>query len=187
MAAARKPRPDAILKTLPDAVQDQLMEICRSPAAADSPGGYQAAREWLKDKHGIEVRSDATFSKFYAWYPFSRPLELAARLAKQGEEAMKNNPKLKLDREQISELAQISFENMAVLTQDLKGFAVIGKGEREQQRLRLEREKFEWSKKTDIEKGLTALHAEIEGDEEAARLYDAFATYIRTKKKGGKK
>lgn len=127
MAAARKARPDAVLKTLPDPVQDQLFEICRSPATEDSPGGYAAARQWLRDKHGIDVRSDATFSKFYAWYPFSRPLEMAARFAKQAEDAAKAHPNLEQDSERTAALGQVAFEQMAIQMRDLKGFVSLQK------------------------------------------------------------
>lgn len=174
-----KARGDSVLKTLPDALQEELFQFLRRNTQANT-------LKWLKTAHDVET-SAAALSEFFSWYPRSRYLLQAARASDELAEAVKNLPQLKLSAAEAREVAQASFEINAARGQDLETFAMLAAGEDKREKRQLAREKFEWSKKTDIEKGLTALHAEIEGDPEAERLYDAFAAHVRAKKKGGKK
>jgi hypothetical protein len=175
-----KARGDAVLKTLPDALQERIWQFLRKNTQAKTLA-------WLQEEHGIALKSGKTLTDFFQWYPRSCMLRTAASVSDQLESTLKKMPEMREAAKNASKVAQVNFEIMAAQDRDPVLFAALRKGELENERLRLEREKFEWSKKTDIEKGLTALHAEIEGDEEAERLYDAFAAHVRAKKKGGKK
>ena len=116
---ARKPRPDAKLKTLPDAVQAELF------ARYQKQGG-PAVLAWLKETHKVKSSAGA-LSNFSAWYPFSRPLEMSAKFADQFRAALVENPNLKIDAEQVSLAAQIAFEAKALELQDLDGFVALRK------------------------------------------------------------
>ena len=173
-----KPRADATLKNLPDELMEELWQYTRRNT-------YKATIVWLKETHDVEVASTGTLKEFYHWYPKTRTLRRAARAASRLEETLPKIASLKLSAAQAREIAQAEFELQASEDQDRELFAMLSKGERERERLRLDREKFEHSKKTDIERGLDALFAEIEGDAEAERLYAPLADYLR-KKKGRK-
>ena len=116
---ARKPRPDAKLKTLPDALQAELF------ARYQKQGG-PAVLAWLKDTHKVKSSAGA-LSNFSAWYPFSRPLEMSAKFADAFQASLKANPNLKFDAEQVSLAGQIAFEAQALQMQDLDGFVALRK------------------------------------------------------------
>jgi hypothetical protein len=62
---------------------------------------------------------------------------------------------------------------MAAQNHDVELYAMLGKASLEKERLRLEREKFEESKRKDWEKGLDALFDEIKGNPAALEHYEA--------------
>jgi septal ring factor EnvC (AmiA/AmiB activator) len=161
----KKPRGEAILKNLPDALQEELWQTARRTTLAK-------ALAWLQATHGVEV-SEATLSVFFSWYPRSLTLRLAASTSSQLEATLRNLPALKVTAEQARSVAQVNFEIQAAQDRDPVLFAALRKGELEAQRLQLEREKHEWAKKTDIEKGLDALFAEIKGQAEALKHFEA--------------
>jgi hypothetical protein len=115
----KKPRPDARLKTLPDAVQAQLHALYQKKS-----GGECLA--WLRENHGVKSSAGA-LSDFSAWYPFSRPLELSARFADQMKAALKADPELHLNAAQLSTAAQVAFEQQALQMQNLDGFVALRK------------------------------------------------------------
>jgi hypothetical protein len=175
-----KARGDAVLKTQPDALQEAIWQYLRKNTQAKT-------LEWLQEKHGIALKSGSTLTEFFDWYPRSCMLRTAASVSNQLEATLKKMPEMQEAAKNASKVAQVNFEIMAAQDRDPALFAALRKGELENERLRLEREKFEWTKKTDIERGLDAIFAEIGDDEEAKRLYEAFAAHVRAKKKGGKK
>lgn len=160
-----KARGDSVLKTLPDALQEELFQFLRRNTQANTI-------KWLDSTHGIQTGA-AALSEFFSWYPRSRYLLQHARAADELAEVVKNLPQLKLSAEDARAVAQASFEINAARDQDIKTFAVLGAGEAKRQKLLLEREKFEWSKKTDIERALDTLAAELGENEEARRHYAA--------------
>ena len=96
----------------------------------------------------------------------------AASLSTQLEEALKKLPELRITADQARSVAQINFEIQAAQERDPALFTALRKGELEVQRLQLEREKHEWAKMSDVEKGLDALHAEIKGNAQALQLFE---------------
>ena len=160
----KKPRGEAILKNLPDQLQEKLWQVARRTT-------YPKALAWLKDAHGISV-SEGTLSKFFLWYPRNATLRMAADVSTQLEQALKNLPGLRITADQAREVAQVNFELQASQNRDPELFAALRKGELEAKRLELEREKHEWAKKSSVEKGLDALHEEIKGNAEALRLFE---------------
>lgn len=159
-----KARGDAVLKTLPDALQEELYQFLRRNTHAKT-------MEWLQEKHGIQIKSGATLTEFWTWYPKSNFLRQAAQTSDELAETLTKLPELKITAEQAREVAAASFEIAAARSRDLGAFALLGSGQEKRMKLQLAREKFEWSKKTEAEKGLEALHAEIKGDPIALQIF----------------
>ncbi|MBA4136757.1 MAG: hypothetical protein C0518_05520 [Opitutus sp.] len=169
-----KVRSDSKLKTLPDALQEAFFQKLRSTSVAK-------ALAWLAEKHDVQS-SPAAASEFFSWYPRSCTLRMAASTSTQLEQTLRKMPELKVTAEQAAKVAQINFEIQAAQDRDPALFTALRRGELESQRLQLEREKFEHTKKTDAEKGLEALHAEIKGNAEALKHFEAMKAALR---KGG--
>jgi hypothetical protein len=169
----KKPRGEAILKNLPDKLQEELWEKTRRTTLAK-------ACEWLRTNHEVTV-SEATLSVFFSWYPRSRTLRTAAAMSEQLEDSLRKMPQLNMTAAQARAVAQVNFEIQAAQERDPALFAALRKGELEAKRLELEREKHEWSKKTDIERALDALHAEIKGCAAALQHFEAMKAALAAK------
>jgi hypothetical protein len=170
-ATQTKPRGDAVLKTLPDALQEELWQFLRRNTQLKTAA-------WLKEAHDITTSSPA-LSAFYDWYPRSVYLRNAARTSDELAATLKKIPSLKLTAAQAAEVAQVNFEIQAAQDRDPVLYAALRKGEIDRDRLRLEREKFEHSKKSDVEKGLDALHDEIKGNAEALHHFEKLKAAVR--------
>jgi prophage DNA circulation protein len=171
----KKPRADATLKNLPDALMEELWQRCRR-------GTYKAAIVWLEEEHDIEIASTATLKEFYHWYPRQKYLRMAASVSDELAEASTKIPEIQATAKQSRALAQANFEMLAARNQDPELFAMLSAGEEKREKRILEREKFEWSKKTDIERALDALAEELGENEEARRHYQAMKAALA---KGG--
>ncbi len=114
-----KPRPDAKLKTLPDSAQAALYALYQKKSGEE-------CLVWLREAHGVESSTGA-LSNFAGWYPFSRPLEMVATRARAFQDAIKDDPKLKLNAEQVSIAGQIAFEQLALDAGNLDGFINLRK------------------------------------------------------------
>lgn len=167
----KKPRGEAVLKNLPDALQEQLWQLARRTT-------YPKALVWLEEKHGIAV-SEATLSVWFSWYPRSLTLRLAASTSSQLEATLRKIPELKVSAEQAAQVAQVNFELMAAQDRDPALFAMLGKAKLEKARLQLEREKFEHQKKSEAEKGLDALFEEIKENAEALKHFEALKAAMK--------
>jgi len=159
----KKPRGDAKLKTLPDALQEELFQRLRRTTA-------EKAAAWLFKTHEVATSAGA-LSEFFSWYPRSCTLRMAARSSDQLLAQLRKMPELKLAADDAKKIAQVNFEMQAAQDRDPVLFAALRKGELEVARLQLEREKFEESKKEDWEKGLDALLDEIKGNAEAEKIF----------------
>lgn len=163
MSSTRKPRGDAVLKNLPDALQDELYQMLRRNT-------QEKVVEWLKADHGIKTDSGA-LSRFWEWY-HSWSLKPAADFAGSLQKQFEKMPQLKGQAEKIREITQVAFEMKAAQDRDPKLFFALGKARHDARRLALEENKFRESIKTDIEKGLDALHSEIKDNTEALTLFE---------------
>ncbi|MDD2763477.1 MAG: hypothetical protein PHE83_05825 [Opitutaceae bacterium] len=114
-----KRRGDSKLWTLPAPVQTELYALC------SGEGGYAAGREWLQRQHGLLVRSDGTFSRWWAAYPFSLPA--ATDFAQTFERELTKLPEMEGQADKISRLGQVGFEMMALRNQNLEGYAMLKK------------------------------------------------------------
>ncbi len=161
----KKPRGEAILKNLPDALQEELWQRARRTT-------FAKAAAWLREKHEISV-AESTLSVWFSWYPRSLTLRSAAATSSQLEETLKKLPQLKITAEQAREVATVSFEIQAAQDRDPALFNLLGRGRLEAERLQLEKDKHEWAKKSDLEKALDAFVVEIKGNAEAMQHFEA--------------
>lgn len=143
----KKPRADAKLLNLPEAQQAQLAEWLLSGLP------YHKARELVEKEFGVAVASLAPFSAF--WDEVCRPLLLVRR--RRAVEASDEVAKAaaaepgRFDAATIDALKQKAFE-LAISPQsdprDVKGLLMLVLKAKDQdldeQKLRLEREKFEF-------------------------------------------
>lgn len=134
MKAERKPRGDAVLKTLPSERQALIAEHARSHTLAETVA-------WLKED-GLRVSQD-TVSKFLSWYllreQFRQDEETTETLLEQLKEEAPE-----LSDEQLDELGQRTFSLLAVRRQDAETFLAVRsakfKAELEKQKLSLRRQ-----------------------------------------------
>lgn len=166
-----KARGDAILKTQGDQLQAEIFAHMRANTHAKT-------LEWLQETHGIQIKSGATLTEFWKWYRRTRFLERAARASSRLEEALPKLADARITADQARQVAQVEFELQAAEESDPDLFSALRKGELERDRLTLEREKFEWSKKTDIERALDALFDEIKGCPAALEHYHAMRAAV---------
>lgn len=169
--SSRKPRADAKLKTLPDALQERVYQELRRTSQAK-------VIAWLQEAHAIETSAGA-LTEFFSWYPRSLTLRNAAAMSDNLAATLKKMPELKITAEQAAKVAQVNFELQAAQNRDPELFGMLRKGELEVARLQLEREKFEETKKKDWEKGLDALLDEIKGNAEALKHFEAMKTALK--------
>lgn len=162
---SKKARGDAVLKNMGDALQEEFYQLLRRTTQAK-------AITWLREVHGIET-TPGSVTDFWQWYPRQCVLRQAARSSTNLETAIQNMPQLKISAQQARAVAQVNFELQAAENRDPELYAMLTKADIERERLRLDREKFEHTKKSDVEKGLEALHAEIKGNAEALKHFEA--------------
>jgi hypothetical protein len=158
-----KPRGDSVLKNLPDALQEQLFQFLRRNT-------QEKTLAWLRDTHGVGSNASA-LSGFFDWYPRQGWLKQSASIAEQLKGEVAKLPQLRADAKTVGDIAQVSFELLAAQNRDSKFFLELTRERREEKRLALEREKHEWAKKSDIEKALDAMQAEVSGDALALDLF----------------
>lgn len=159
-----KPRGDSKLKNLPDALQEELFQYLRRHT-------QEKTLAWLREAHGISS-SPSALSVFFDWYPRQGWLKQSASIADQLTREVAKLPQLKQDAATVGQIAQVSFELLAAQNRDAKFFLDLSRERREERRLQLEREKHEWAKKSDIEKALDAMQAEVSADPEALQLFE---------------
>jgi hypothetical protein len=171
----KKPRSDAKLKSLPQEQQDLLSEWLTKENIS-----YSQARLRVKKQFGIST-SLASLQDFYSAVAVPWKYAQARNLAQEIADLKKGEFKPAL----VKRIEQIAFElsvNQRVDIKALKAFVKMltdsEKVELQKGNLRLALDKFKQSLKTDVEKGLDALHAELKGNEEALALFDRMKAIV---------
>lgn len=162
-----KARGDAKLKMLPDLLKEELFQFLRANT-------QEKTLAWLKEEHEVSSSSRA-LTEFYDWYPRQGFVRQAATIADQIKQAAGQIPQLQKDAKTVGEIAQVTFEVLAAQNRDSGFFLDLKRERREEAKLQLDREKHEWAKKTDVEKVLDAVHAEIKADAVALDLFNQLA------------
>jgi hypothetical protein len=128
MSAAQKARGDSVLKTLPDALQEELWQLCRRVP-------YAKARAWLKEKHGIET-SETALSKFFTWYSRQGWLRQSSTFGDHLKGALEADPEFAGKAAAAAKAAGHAFEIMAAMDRDPKLYVALRRDEREREKLR---------------------------------------------------
>jgi hypothetical protein len=169
---SRKRRSDAKLHALPEPVKEQLIRWLTEENVS-----YEKAKERLWMDFNVRV-SIGALCDFYATECYLQTSASAQEFVTRIEGAAKADGRA-YDQATMSLVRQRAY--MLARTQgadvgDLATLAgIIGDAARlelKQRELALNLEKFRHQVKTDIEKGLDALHAEIKGNAEALQLFE---------------
>lgn len=167
----KKPRGDAKLKTLPDALQEDLWQQLRRTHQVK-------AQAWLLEKHGVKTSTGA-LSDFYSWYPRQATLRSAAATSDELEATLRKMPELEITADKARKVAQVNFEIQAARDRDPALFSALRKGSLDERRQVLEEAKFEHAKKEDWEHGLDALFEEVKDCPPALKLFEAMKAEIK--------
>lgn len=116
---SRKPRADAKLKTLPDALQERLYQELRRTS-------QEKVIAWLKADHEIETSAGA-LSEFFSWYPRSQSLRNAASFADQFLAQAQKLPEFKGNVTDLQRAAEVLFQIQAAQDRDPKLFVELMK------------------------------------------------------------
>lgn len=173
-----KPRSDSKLKSLPPHVREQLVTWL-----VDENLSYEKAKERLHMDYNVQT-SVGALSNFYATECFEVTNTRARAIADQIAESMKADP-AKFDQATIALVAQKAFERAAARDGDVKELQILAGILGDSARLRLKEkelalnfEKFRHQVKSDVEKGLDALHAEIRDNSGALALFEKFKAAV---------
>lgn len=129
----KKPRGDAKLKTLPDALQEELFQRLRRTSAVK-------VIAWLQEKHAVKT-SAGSLSDFFSWYPRSGWLKQSAAFATDLEATIKKLPELQITAEKAAQVAQVAFEIQAAQNRDPELFLALRKNAHDSATLRLNERK----------------------------------------------
>ncbi|AHF94210.1 hypothetical protein OPIT5_08295 [Opitutaceae bacterium TAV5] len=175
----KKPRSDSKLKSLPQHQQETLRRWLLEENVS-----YEDARERVHMDFGVKV-SKGAIQNFYATCRSLEERDHAREFAEaicasaEGDGANFEQATLRLVREKAFILARMegaeSINELATLAKVLGESAKLEIKKRE---LALNLEKFRQQVKSDIEKGLDALHAEIKGNAEALQLFERFKAAV---------
>lgn len=174
--ASRKPRSDSKVAALPEPVRQ---EIARR--LGEENQSYAEVSKWLaEDGHKISASALCNWYSVHSW-EVSRDtaLDFAERV-RADQESQKDFDEATLGL--VRERAYILARTKGADVKDLATLAgIIGESAKlrlKQRELELNLEKFRQQTKADIEKGLDALHAEIQGNAEALALFEKFKAAV---------
>lgn len=131
--STRKPRADAVLKSLPDALQAELFQQLRRHT-------LEKVQAWLASEHGVKT-SAAALSTFWQWYQ-SWSLQPQAQFAQALAKQFEKMPELAGQAEKISAITQTALEIKAAQDQDPKLFLALAKARRDTAKLALDERKL---------------------------------------------
>jgi predicted house-cleaning noncanonical NTP pyrophosphatase (MazG superfamily) len=132
----RKPRPDAKLLNLPDALQEELYQFLRRTT-------LEKAAAWLEDTHQIETSTGA-LSKFFSWYPRQAWIKSSVTFADQLAAQISKLPELQGKAAEVTAIAQAAFELQAAQDRDPKLHLALAKARTKTAELALKREHQEF-------------------------------------------
>lgn len=115
MSSSRKPRGDSKLKVLPEARQDQIIELLKSKTMAE------VRAELAQD--GLHT-SLASLSEFYSWWHLRQQFQEDESTTEALLEELKREIPGLTDQ-QIDELGQRTFSLLSIRKQDLEGFVQL--------------------------------------------------------------
>jgi hypothetical protein len=152
----------------------------------------EAARGEIFEHLHISLGSDKSYSSFCQWYWRKKELE-EQQAGIEDFETWYADRNPGASRERIREMGIAFFMAQAMKDGDPKTFFNMSelslaenKGALEVKKLELERQKLTQKIKTDYEKGLDAIYAEIKGNAQALELFEQFKAVISKATEGTK-
>lgn len=168
-------RSDAKLKNLPE---EELLVLWgyRNPEPGGKKLKFSAIQAEIPLRYGVTV-SGSTLSEFYAWLKVWKRWRDAQAFALQARAELAKDPTIS-DAE-LDRFAERVLKAEAAVNKDVKGYVSLRRmtlAERKEDR---ERDKLTLATKTDVEKGLDALAAEIEGNAPAMAIYQKLREVLK--------
>lgn len=160
-------REDAKLKNLPDE-EKLLMWSFRNPEPGTKKLKFAQIRAEIPLRYGFTV-SGSTLSEFYAYLKVWMRWRAAADYALQAREELAKDPTI--SDEELDKFSERVLKTEAAVTKDVKGYVAIRRMKIAEANAAFNRDKLTAASKTDVEKGLDALAAEIQGNAPAMALY----------------
>ncbi len=164
----RKVHSNSKIKSLPDADQETLWLLMHPSDDTVTPYTVEACMFYLQEEHGRSVAS-STFYEWHAWYQFKLRMDSAAERAEQARLELAKDPRL--TPEDLDRAAQTVFTAETLQNRDVKGYVALAKLGLAKTKQQLDRDKLSAASKSQIEKGLDALLAEIQGNPKALALF----------------
>ncbi len=166
--ADRKVHSNSKLKSLPDADQETLWLLLHPTDDTVPAYTAEAALVYIQKEHGRSV-APSTFYEWHAWYQFKQRMDAAAERASQARLELAKDPRL--TPEDLDRAAQTVFTAETLQNRDVKGYVALAKLGLAKTKQQLDRDKLSAATKSQIEKGLDALLAEIQGNPKALALF----------------
>ncbi len=167
------------LKTLPRADREIIWGWLQRPDMT-----LTQIRERVRKDYDISLNSDSSLSRFRDWMFLQLRNERLNDWTEEFEEELKKfNPSAGMDKVREFTIATLLKEAVAtgdkefalqVYDRDLKERQGKTVAQFKEEELLLNREKFAWMKKDDLEKALDALHDEIKDNAEALQAFQRF-------------
>lgn len=176
MARSEKPRSDSTVARLPEALRAEIVR-----RLGEENQSFEEVAAWLReDGHRV---SKSALHDWYSIHSWKLNAERARAVATQvREDAAALGAYDAATLALVQERAYVLARTKGADVKDLATLAgIIGDSARlklKERELNLNLEKFRQQVKTDIEKGLDALHAEIKGNAEALRLFEKFRAVV---------
>lgn len=154
--------------------------------------GYKEAKDRLWQDFNVRT-SIGALSRFYATQCFSLASSQAKLLSEQI--AADLDAERNLDRATLALVKKAAFLRASARDSELKVnelatlAGIVGDSRKQllkEQQLEFSREKFRHELKTDVEKGLDALQAELKGHSEALALFDRIKAIVMRSMEGAK-
>jgi hypothetical protein len=176
MAAKSKtkmPRPDAVLKRLPESVQETMWflrfpHLPGSPDPDRQPLTQSGVRAWLAEQLRVDC-SSGSFSEWENWYKLNLEMAAAENDALQAQAKLAKDPSFSPD--QLARVGQVIFTSQALKAGNSRDFVALEKIRLLGEAQATDREKFLAATKTKMDAGLDALAEEIKGNEKARKLW----------------
>ncbi len=163
----RDPRADAKLKNLPEAELRVLWEF-RNPEQGGKKLKFAAIRAEIPLRYGVTV-SGSTLSDFYDWLKVWKRWRDATAFAQQARSELAKDPTV--PDEELDKFAERVLKIEAAVNKDVKGYVALRRMKIAETNAAANRDKLTAAAKSDIEKGLDALQAEIQGNPKAMKLF----------------
>lgn len=160
-------RADAKLRDLPKA--DLLfLWSCRNPAPGEKRITFSRIRAEILPRYGTTM-SGSTLSDFYAWLKVWKRWQDATDFAQQARMELAKDPLV--SDEELDRFSDRVMKAEVAVNKDVKGYVAIRKLGLAEKQAAFNRDKLTAASKSEIEKGLDALLAEIQGNPKALAAF----------------